>query len=142
MDFSLNPHGKLRKRQSTPLSHKGTLPQKTVDLTRMNHDEDNHDQEHKQGIEHVKEHLVVHEKSVLAFDVFDDSKYGPDQDQQARSMQGVHVLAPGDVGRLGLRCRILQDARLEDQGAAEEETEEDDLDEETGDDNVPSSAHG
>lgn len=74
--------------------------------------------------------------SAVALDVLNDTEDGTGQDEQADGVQHVQDLLPrgGRVNRVV--CRGAAQPTLEDDGANEEKTERDDLDEETGDDEV------
>lgn len=108
----------------------------------MNNHKDRHHQEHQHRIKDIDKRFCGEQNPIGPLDILCHPEDRSDEDQNARYIQGIHVLRPGDVIANRLRCRMGDYAPLEDHSADQEEAEEDDLHNQAADDNVVSGAFG
>lgn len=116
-------------------------PQQCLYLAWVGPVEDQHNEEHKHRVEDVQIHLVPEQISIIALEVFDNAENRSDHDEQAGDVQSVHVLLPGHIPRQRSRGGDLVEAPVEDRRCDDEETEEDELDEETAYDEILASGN-
>ena len=104
----------------------------------MNNNKHQHHKEHQRGIKDIDKHLHRKKITVTPLDILGNTENRPDENQDARCIQGVQVLLPGDTISHGLCGGMGGNSGLENDGADHEESEEENLDDETADDDVVS----
>lgn len=110
--------------------------QQAVDLARVRVLENQHRNQHQQGIEHVDECFVLHQVSIVSLQVFHHTDHRTDQNKDAGDVEGGHMTMPDTIQLDRSGRRRLCEANLEDDGRDGEKAEENDLHEKTADDNI------
>lgn len=97
--------------------------------------EQDHDKKHKDRIEKVEVCLVSQKIPVKTLKIFDGTEYRANHDQETSKVQRPHMFPPGDtaVGAAGGCC---VDGTMKSNGENNEESEADQLDEETNNDDL------
>ena len=93
--------------------------------------EEDHDTQHQNAVEDVKEHLMRHDVSSISLYIFNDPEDRPKHDQTASVIESMDVSPPRDATRGGASGRDFVDAEIEDRRDDDEEAEEDDLKDKT-----------
>jgi len=95
----------------------------------MDHIEGYHNSKHKDRIEEVQIDFVALEGTVMPTSKLSYTEEGSDQDQDTGDVEHVQVLSPAGLGGSG--CGITGEAEMDQAGTDKEETEENNLNEET-----------
>ena len=97
--------------------------------------EQQHDRCHQRRIENVEPDLGAEEVPVIALNIFDNAEDRADHDENAGSVEGANVSAPGNLMGLGVGRGRLVEVLVEDDRHQHEIPEEDKLDGQTTDNN-------
>lgn len=68
-----------------------------LEMLDVPYQEDSHDHNHQQGIEDIQEYLVGNEISIVALQIFNNSKDAPNPDEGAGRIQHPQVPFPGNI---------------------------------------------
>lgn len=98
--------------------------------------EGRHNNKHRQEVEHIREDLVGGQVSRRALDILDNAHNASNEYQRAGEVQNAEVFAPGIPLRGGCSGGISAESVVEDHGRQEEDGEGEDLQEETGVDDL------
>lgn len=102
----------------------------------MPYTEDGNAGKDEKSVEDVDVDLVAHEDAIFSHGILDDSENRSHQDESRNSAENKDAGPPGNVGVLTRRCRLSSDALMKCNGSDKEEPEEDNLDCETGDNDI------
>ena len=70
------------------------------DLARMRNIEQNHHEEHQCRIEDIQVYLVLQQNAILPHNIFCNTEYGSNHDEQRSGVEDVEVPFPWDGERL------------------------------------------
>lgn len=100
----------------------------STDSTRMDNIEQDHDEEHQDGVKNIQKHLVAQEVAIISLLVLHNPKEGSDQDEDACCIQGVEMASPWHLAGCRACRRVPVDPCVVDGGDDDKEAEEDNLD--------------
>lgn len=108
----------------------------TSNRTRLDPDEDAHDEEHEECVENPHEHLVAEQVPRISQRELDDSEDRTNKNKCAGYVERVEVALPGEINCEDARGWNLEHAHVEDGGYGDEDAKDYDLDYETTNDDV------
>lgn len=103
------------------------LPSGCSKLLHREDDVERDDSSHENRIKDVQEHLMRDQVPIIALSILDRSKYRPNEDQDADSIQNEEVPPPRDARAVHSVLRASLETVLEDAAGDDEEAEVDDL---------------
>ena len=105
-------------------------------LARTNPHKDAQDEEHKKCIKHPEIYLMREEISIEPLRKLHRPEQRPHQNKRTRSIQGQQMAFPRQIYRHHACGWVLGHAHVEDGGDGDEQSEDYDLNDQTGDDDV------
>ena len=102
----------------------------------MNVLKDEYGDEHQQSIKDIDVRLMLHQIPVVSLKILNHTNHRTNQNQNARDVESNHVASPQVFQLDGPGCGCFVHTCVKDDGTDREQTEEDDLHEETTNDDV------
>lgn len=104
-------------------------------------EENSSDKPHQDGIKHIQRPLVSQQVPIMSHGILHNPENAPDHDERTHDIQHIEILLPLDLDLIALHSRVPANSPVEDRGRDGEDAEHDDLDHQSGDDDILSQLH-
>lgn len=107
-----------------------------VQVLNVPNDENSHGKCHENGIKNVQVDFMRNEMAVVALQILDNAENAPHKDDGARDVEYDQITSPRYLSSAGDSSGVLDQSDVEKNGGDDEEAKDEDLNEETGNDDL------